>query len=176
MVLERLFILFLNIKNGDRIFITFKINTGGGGFPINFKFSNLKETEFTKFSVTTQKWRYIRKGLNFYGICGSIMCDAGKDDLEVICPMKLDVNEEFNLIKNQNNIKCPICSSFIKLKTIGIYKCKIAIRGRCLRDKKLEDCSEEISSIREDGIIKYKYGDFLDIMWAELIIKIYEYY
>ena len=48
----------------------------GGGFAM--KFSSLKKKKFHKFSPTSPKWRIVKRGLNFYGICGCKSCPAGK--------------------------------------------------------------------------------------------------
>jgi len=163
-----------HIGNGSIISIKIAKNRGGGGLPM--KFSNLREKEFRNFSKTAPKWRYVGKGLNFFGICGCKMCDAGKKNSEVIYPMKLGINEEFNIINNRDKIKCPICSSFIEPKTIGLYRCEISINGKYINNDRCENFSEIFSSDREDGIEEFKYGEDNYYIWTELIFKINKYY
>ena len=163
-----------HIGNGSIIFFQIVENRGGGDLPM--KFSNLREKKFRNFSKTAPKWRYVGKGLNFFGICGCKMCDAGKNNSEVIYPMKLGINEEFNLINNRDKIKCPICSSFIEPKTIGLYKCEISINGKYINNDRCENFSQKFSSDSEDGIEEFKYGEDSDYIWTELIFKINKYY
>ena len=163
-----------HIGNGSKIIFMELEHLGGGGLPM--KFSNLKEKEFRNFSKTAPRWRYVGKGLNFFGICGCKMCDAGKKNSEVIYPMKLGINEEFNLINNRDKIKCPICSSFIEPKTIGLYKCEISIYGKYINNDRCVNFSQEFSSDSEDGIEEFKYGEDSDYIWTELIFKINKYY
>ena len=162
------------IGNGSIISFMILDIRGGGGLPM--KFSNLREKIFRNFSKTAPKWRYVGKGLNFFGICGCKMCDAGKKNSEVIYPMKLGINEEFNIINNRDKIKCPICSSFIEPKTIGLYKCEISIYGKYINNDRCVNFSQEFSSDSEDGIEEFKYGEDSDYIWTELIFKINKYY
>ena len=168
-------ILFVyHISNGDRIIFTTLNCEGGGGFPM--KFSDLKEPEFRTFSKSAPDWRYVYKGLNFYGICVCKFCDAGKDKNEVICPVNLKKNEEFNLIENRNKIVCPICSSYIEAKTIGIYGCKITVRGKQVEGNRIVPFLETFSSLNPEGVTKFKYGENNEVTWTELIIRIDQIY
>ena len=160
------------IKHGCRITFSLLQNTGGGG-PITF--TSFKEKEFRKFGPAPD-WRTVRNGLNFYGICSCKLCPAGKDNKEVICPMDLRVNEEFNLINDKNKIRCPMCSSFLDLKTIGIHKCKITVRGKFINGKSVEDFDQTFRAEEEDGLEKFNYGEDNEFTWTELIFKIDEYY
>ena len=163
-----------HIQNGTSIFFMTIKNRGGGGLPMVF--SNLREMEFRNFSETAPKWRRVGKGLNFFGICGCKMCDAGKNYSEVIYPMKLGLNEKFNLINNRDKIICPICSSFIEPKTIGLYKCEISVNGKYIINDRCENFSHDFSSDSKDGIKAFKYGEDNDVIWTELIFKINKYY
>ena len=159
-----------HIDNGNVIQFTTFINIGGGAFPM--KFSDLKEHGFSTFSKSAPKWRYVYKGLNFYGICSCKFCDAGKDKNEVICPVNLKENEEFNLIENRDKIVCPICSSYIEAKTIGIYGCKITVRGKQVEGDRTVPFLKTFSSLSPEGVTKFKYGENNEVTWTELIIRI----
>ena len=159
-----------HIANGDRIDFSTLKNRGGGAFPM--KFSDLKEQEFRTFSKSAPDWRYVYKGLNFYGICLCKFCDAGKDKNEVICPVNLKENEEFNLIENRDKIVCPICSSYIEAKTIGIYGCKITVRGKQVEGDRNVPFLKTFSSLSPEGVTKFKYGKNNEMTWTELIIRI----
>ena len=86
------------------------------------------------------------------------------------------MNEELNLIESRNKIKCPICSSFIDAKTIGIYKCFITIKGKYFKNNICENYLESFSVNDKDGITEFQYGDENDSIWIELIFRIDWYY
>ena len=86
------------------------------------------------------------------------------------------MNEELNLIESRNKIKCPICSSFIDAKTIGIYKCSITIKGKYFQNNTCENYLKSFSVNDEDGITEFQYGDENDSIWIELIFRIDWYY
>lgn len=86
------------------------------------------------FCKKAPKWRIIYKGLNVFGKCSCIKCEAkGKT---VICPKRkctIDFCEE------GYSFTCPICTGIIRPITIGFYMCDYKIYGKKVEGNRVED-------------------------------------
>ena len=130
----------INVLEEDRI-------TGGISMIFTDLSKNIHEEHY--FSNTAPDYRIVSKGINVYGICHSKKCKAYKK--EVIWPLKGKTS--FNLIKEKDDLECPICGNLISPKTLGFYFCKYLIKGKKCEDDiikpfELRDTASNKNSVR----------------------------
>ena len=111
----------------------------------------------------------ITKGINIYGICQSKKCKAFKE--EVIISFK--GKETFEMADEILNIKCPICEGFIKLSNIGFKFCEYLIKGKIIKDGKIETFQISGESRNSNIIQKSNSKRCGMAMFMELTIKVY---
>ena len=130
----------INVLEEDRI-------TGGISMIFTDLSKNIHEERY--FSKTAPDFRIASKGINVFGICHSKKCKAHKK--EVIWPLKEKTS--FNLIKEKDDLECPICGNLISPKTLGFYSCEYLIKGKkcendIIKSFELRDTASNQNSIR----------------------------
>ena len=138
----------LNLLDKCNIIVLEEARITGG---ISMIFTDLSKNihEERYFSKTAPDYRIASKGINVFGICHSKKCKAYKK--EVIWPLKEKIS--FNLIKEKDDLECPICGNLISPKTLGFYSCEYLIKGKkCENDTikpfELRDTASNQNSIR----------------------------
>ena len=138
----------LNLTDKCNIFVL-EENIIEGGISIIFTDLSKNIHEEHYFSKTAPDYRIVSKGINVYGICHSKNCKAYKK--EVIWPLKGKTS--FNLIKEKDDLECPICGNLISPKTLGFYSCEYLIKGKKCEDDiikpfELKDVASNQNSVR----------------------------
>ena len=166
-----------HIQNAQEIQVMQTELISGGSSLGRLYFADIRTGKIKKlkFSENAPKWRYIKKGLNIFGICDKNKeCEAYKK--EVIHIVGLDSDEKklkFDLRNEARNIKCPMCNRIIKIKTCGFYECEFQFIG-----KKEDENGEEIdyeSEPKETQSDDFEYFDPNDngeTEWFDLIIYV----
>ena len=148
----------------------------GAGFFDGFLFMDPSKAKIRKLEILTKgpKWRYISEGLNIFGICKNKDCEAYKK--EVIyrtlenhgsLPEKGIV---FNMIKNSNKIKCPICNRIFDPITCGFYKCEYQFIGKKNEDGVEEDYDSKTRETKGGDMEYYEPNKGKKAKWFKLKI------
>ena len=160
------FDLYFNGKllNSEKLITDYEINSHStieaknnlkGGLK-TVKFADIsKEVQTKKLECYNKKnkcpWRIVRLGLNLEGKCFNEKCVAYKKTVII--------NKEFgrfDLIKQENEILCPMCNEIIEAQTCGFSGCSY-----CWSGKKF-DKNGKVENVGEFG------------NWVEVKKKIYE--
>ena len=141
----------------------------GGGLSLNFTDLSKNIYEEHYFSKAAPYYRIVSKGINVYGICKGKKCKLYNK--EVICPLK--EKKFFDLLKEKDDLECPICGSLIIAKTLGFFSCEYRIKGKkCENDKitpfELRDKANNKNSIRYFNPDKNGSAMFIELI-AEVI-------
>lgn len=165
----------MGIDNNSLIFVkTIKKGIIGGGDLgiISFVDVRAKNIKFLKFNEKAPKWRKVEPGLNIFGICNNLKCEAFKK--EVVHQVGFDEEQKLKFdIKNEViNIKCPMCYKIIKAKTCGFWKCEYQFIGKTIEDGEIKNYQSEPKETKNEEFEyfdPYKNGE---TEWAELIIYV----
>ena len=163
----------INISNKNNLnFLVVPLNRNiGGDCSMNFTDLSKQIYEEIYFSSTAPSYRRVSKGINICGICKCKKCDAFKN--EVVVP-KENV-KEFNLIKERNNIECPECGSIIATQTLCFYLCEYKIKGKIVREEKLEPFEFSKKASKKECVQYYSPDKNGQALLAELTIEILEF-
>ena len=156
-------ILTLGINNKD-IIEAHPSSKGGGGI-VMADISNEKGIVLCNYSKNAAKWNIIIKGLNVDGICKNEKCEAYNQ--EVDCPIGIG---SFDLVRDADRIKCPICHNEIDPTTCVFCKCEYKLEGK----KKLNGKTERVSTNWKRVEKDYEYYDPQKsgiVRWLMLIIE-----
>ena len=158
-------ILTLGIENKDSIYANAYLR-GGGDFGIDMAdISNEKGIVRCNYGKNAAKWNIITKGLNVDGICKNEKCEAYNQ--EVDCPIGIG---SFDLVRNADRIKCPICNNEIDPTTCVFCKCEYKLEGKKKLNGKTEHVSTNWKRVEKD----YEYYDPQKsgiVRWLMLIIE-----
>ena len=160
------FDLYFNGKllNSEKLITDYEINSHStieaknnlkGGLK-TVKFADIsKEVQTKKLEIYNKKnkcpWRIVRLGLNLEGKCFNEKCVAYKKT--VIINKNFG---RFDLIKQENEILCPMCNEIIEAQTCGFSGCSYCWSGKKFgKNGKVENVGE--------------FGN-----WVEVKKKIYE--
>ncbi|KAE9296509.1 hypothetical protein PF008_g23983 [Phytophthora fragariae] len=109
---------FYNIRNESTLHLSARVL---GGFTIPPRtFADVSDGSIltaVEFSPDAPEWRWCSQGLNIEGRCLNRNCRAFRR--MIIDRKKFEV---FNLIRD-DNVRCPICKTNVKLITCGLYDC-----------------------------------------------------
>lgn len=165
----------IGIRNGEKITVVDNGNLkGGGGGGFSLKFSDLSKQIYEEmgFSDDAPIYRYVGNGINICGECKFENCVAY--NLEVIVP--LNQIRKFNLVKERENLKCPLCKSLINPKTVAFYLCGYKVKGKNYENDVIKSF-EFYGKADKENVVQYyspiKNGETLVI---ELIIEIINYF
>ena len=116
-----------NIEKESTIHLVLRLI--GGGPSINFIDVENSKVQKLNFSKSAPEWRYVKKGLNLFGICQNNSCKAFKEEVIFNREREGIINEKFNLQENIENIICPICGGIVIPKTCGFWDCEYQFIG-----------------------------------------------
>ena len=123
------------IKDGGKITALEALRIiGRGGFCMNF--TDLSKQKYEEFSINNIApiYRKVNKGINIFGDCKNESCQAFNK--EVIVPLPGETR--LDLIKERDNIKCPLCRGLIVSKTVGFYLCKYFVKGKNIENNTIK--------------------------------------
>ena len=100
--------------------------TGGGGFSLKFTDLSKQIHQDCYFTNNAPIWRNVSQGINIFGNCKCENCIANEQ--EVIVP--LENMSRIDLIREKENLKCPMCKGLIEPKTVGFFLCEYNVRGK----------------------------------------------
>ena len=122
-----------NIEDNKSITVS-KNNCLKGGISVNFCDLSKQIYEDHYFSNKAPSFRIVVEGINIYGICKSKKCIAYNK--EVVVPLK-DIYK-FDLIKERENLECPVCEGLIIPKTFGFHLCEYFVKGKKYENNKIQ--------------------------------------
>ena len=158
-------ILTLGIENKD-IITANSCSRGGDDFGIDMAdISNEKGLVRRNYGKNAPKWNTITKGLNVDGICKNEKCEAYNQ--EVDCRIGIG---SFDLVRDADRIKCPICNNEIDPTTCVFCECEYKLEGKKKLNGKTEHVSTNWKRVEKD----YEYYDPKKsgiVRWLMLIIE-----
>ena len=153
----------IGIEDKDIIFACSR-SMGGGG--VNMAdISNKRGLVEGNFNKNAKEWNIITKGLNVTGICKNDQCRACNN--EVDCRIGLGT---FDLVRDADRIKCPICKEEMEPLTCCFSKCQYKFEGKKKSNRKTEYVKSEWKRVEKD----YEYYDPNKsgiVNWLMLIIE-----
>ena len=148
----------------DDIINAFDRSLGGGGIPMA-DISNKKGIVQGNFSKNAKEWHIITDGLNVSGICNNSHCKAY--EMEVDCQIGFGT---FDLVRDADRIKCPICNEEIEPTTCCFSRCQYKFEGKKKVNGKTEKVKSDWKRVEKD----YEYYDPNKsgiVNWLMLIIE-----
>jgi hypothetical protein len=158
-----------NIWKEDTLHIVKRLM--GGGMPLDFVDVEKEIVQNLSFSKTAPRWRSILEGLNLFGICQNLECEAFNK--EVVHKVGI-THKKFNLQDNILNIKCPICDGLVVPKTCGFWKCEYQFEGDKIEDGKLKHIDTKCKETKEDNFEYFSPYDNGNALWNNLNIYVIE--
>ena len=160
---------FLSIEMEDKDIIEAHPSSKGEGGPdigIDMAdISNERGIVHRNFGKNAPKWNIIIEGLNVDGICKNEKCEAFNQ--EVDCKIGLGT---FDLVRDADRIKCPMCDNEIDPTTCVFCKCEYKLEGKKKSNGKTEYISTNWKKVEKD----YEYYDATKsgvVKWLMLIIE-----
>ena len=161
--------IFSDIGIEDKDIIEAHPSSKGGGdsiFGISMAdISNKRGLVQGNFSKNAKEWNIITTGLNVSGICNNDQCKAFKESVD--CRIGLGT---FDLVRDADRIKCPICKEEMDPTTCCFSKCKYKFEGKKKSNGKTEHVESEWKRVEKD----YEYYDPIKsgtVKWLMLIIE-----
>ena len=155
--------LSVGIENEDIISSSKRFKAGGGIDMADL--SNEKGLVRRNYGKNALKWNKIIEGLNVDGICKNEKCEAYNH--EVDCQIGMGT---FDLVRDADRIKCPMCDSEIDPTTCVFCECEYKIEGKKKTNGKTEYVSTDWKRVEKD----YEYYDPQKsgiVRWLMLIIE-----
>lgn len=152
----------IGIKEYDTIYDVVKL--GGGGISMA-DISNEKGLVKGNFSDDAKEWHIITDGLNVSGICNNSQCRAYKKSVD--CKIGFGT---FDLVRDADRIKCPICKEEIEPTTCCFSRCQYKFEGKKKVNGKTEKVKSDWKRVEKD----YEYYDPNKsgiVNWLMLIIE-----
>ena len=112
---------YYDIEEDDTI-IENKLVKGGGGFGLNSIDVSYNNTRIVEFDKNAPYYRMVGGGLSIQAICSND-CEAKND----IVYSHIGYVNNYDILTNLENIKCPACSNPIYPKNFGFLRCKYRI-------------------------------------------------
>ena len=125
--------IFSDIGIGDKDIIEAHPSARGGGGVNMADISNKRGLVEGNFSKNAPEWNIITTGLNVTGICKNDQCRACNN--EVDCRIGLGT---FDLVRDADRIKCPICKEEMEPLTCCFSKCQYKFEGKKKSNGKTE--------------------------------------
>ena len=144
------------------------INNGG-----NFNFIDVNNINgIKKIPIgKASRWKKYVPGLNLEGKCTNEKCVAYKK--KVICQIGY-ANYNFENIREDDKIKCPMCKEKIMPLSCGFSKCIFKIFGKRIINGKMEEISDEQCKLVRKGYYSYDPDQTKIINWETLTIEVNE--
>ena len=181
---KKIFIIFKGTKLTEKDFILkleqFKVNNGSNFLVFVKKDCEEDSTMIDMIDSLSGKlksidlgkkppiWRQIKKGLNFFGICDNSNCKVFKK--EVVYCTDLKDKLLFDLNEKVLDIKCPICSKIMKLKSCGFWDCEYQIIGKRIIEGDLKEYETKTKEANNDNLDYFDDLENKDNQWIELNI------
>ena len=137
----------------------------GGAGVLMADISNKRGLVEGKFSKNANDWNIITTGLNVSGICNNDKCRAYKKNVD--CRIGLGT---FDLVRDADRIKCPICKEEMEPTTCCFSKCQYKFEGKKKINGKTEFVKSEWKKVEKD----YEYYDPVKsgtVKWLMLVIE-----
>ena len=137
----------------------------GGAGVLMADISNKRGLVEGKFSKNANDWNIITTGLNVSGICNNDKCRAYKKNVD--CQIGLGT---FDLVRDADRIKCPICKEEMEPTTCCFSKCQYKFEGKKKINGKTEFVKSEWKKVEKD----YEYYDPVKsgtVKWLMLVIE-----
>ena len=155
------------IEDGDTIVSSLNYDGGGNGsFGVFMAdISNEKGLVEGNFNNNAKDWNKIITGLNVSGICNNYGCQAYKKLVD--CQIGLGT---FDLVRDADRIKCPMCNNEIDPTTCVFCKCEYKLEGKKKSNGKTEHVITDWKRVEKD----YEYYDPQKsgiVRWLMLIIE-----
>ena len=160
-----------NVQNESTMHLVLRLR--GSGIPINFIDVENSKVQKLNFSKSAPEWRYVKKGLNLFGICQNKSCKAFKKEVifngerEII---KGIINEKFNLQENIENIICPICGGIVIPKTCGFWDCEYQFIGDKIEGGKKVHVDSKSKETNGDDFEYFNPYENPNALWTYLTI------
>jgi len=160
--------IFSDIGIEDKDIILANPSSRGGGAPFGVNMadiSNKRGLVEGNFSKNAKEWNIITTGLNVTGICKNDQCRACNN--EVDCRIGLGT---FDLVRDADRIKCPICKEEMEPLTCCFSKCQYKFEGKKKSNGKTEYVKSWWKRVEKD----YEYYDPIKsgiVNWLMLIIE-----
>ena len=139
---------------------------GGADFGVLMAdISNKRGLVEGKFNKNANDWNIITTGLNVSGICNNDKCRAYKRLVD--CKIGLGT---FDLVRDADRIKCPICKEEMEPITCCFSKCQYKFEGKKKINGKTEFVKSEWKKVEKD----YDYYDPVksgNVKWLMLVIE-----
>ena len=152
----------IGIEKND--IITENERSMGGGISMA-DISNKEGLVQGNFSKNAKEWHKITHGLNVSGICNNSHCKAY--EMEVDCKIGFGT---FDLVRDADRIKCPICKEEIEPTTCCFSRCQYKFEGKKKVNGKTEKVKSDWKRVEKD----YEYYDPNKsgiVNWLMLIIE-----
>lgn len=163
-----------DIVDGSRISVLDhnKVLYGGGGFSMNFTDLSKKITKELPLSKEGPSYKSISKGINIHGECKYEKCIAYNNDVSIpLCGIRI-----FNLIKERNKLKCPVCRGLIEPKTVSFFLCEYKIKGKNFDNGNINNFEFFGKANNPNAIEFYDPLENGETIVIELIIEIISYF
>jgi len=157
--------IFSDIGIEDKDIIYSNSRSMGGGGVNMADISNKRGLIEGNFSKNAPEWNIITKGLNVTGICKNDQCRACNNKVD--CRIGLGT---FDLVRDADRIKCPICKEEMEPLTCCFSKCQYKFEGKKKSNRKTEYVKSEWKRVEKD----YEYYDPIKsgtVNWLMLIIE-----
>lgn len=159
----------IEIIENDRINYLGIFKAGGGYLPefgiSKADISNKKGLVKGNFNKNAKEWNKVITGLNVSGICNNYGCEAYKQSVD--CQIGLGT---FDLVRDADRIKCPMCNEEIEPTTCCFSKCQYKFEGKKKSNGKTVYVKSEWKRVEKD----YEYYDPKksgNVNWLMLIIE-----
>jgi hypothetical protein len=160
-----------NLPDLTTIYVFERQNVTGRGLSVNFTDLSKNIYEEHYLSKTAHDYRTVSKGINVYGKCKGKKCKAYNK--EVICPLK--EKKSFNLLKEKDDLECPICGCLMIPKTLGFFSCEYRIKGKKCEDDIITPFELRDKASNKDSIRYFNPNKNGSIMFIELIVEVIEF-
>ena len=143
------------------------INNGG-----NFNFidvNNINGIKKIPIGKKVSRWKKYVPGLNLEGKCTNETCEAYNK--KVICQIGY-TDYNFDNVKEDNKIICPICKNKVIPLSCGFSKCIFKISGKRIINEKMEEIYDEEWKLVRKGYYSYDPDKTKIINWESLQIKV----
>ena len=157
--------IFSDIGIVDKDIIEAHPSSRGGGGVNMADISNKRGLVEGNFSKNAPEWNIITTGLNVTGICKNDQCRACNNKVD--CKIGLGT---FDLVRDADRIKCPICKEEMEPLTCCFSKCQYKFEGKKKSNRKTEYVKSEWKRVEKD----YEYYDPIKsgiVNWLMLIIE-----
>ena len=153
----------IGIRKNDKINANER-SRGGAGISMA-DISNKEGLVQGNFSENAKEWHIITNGLNVSGICNNSQCRAYKKSVD--CQIGFGT---FDLVRDADRIKCPICKEEIEPTTCCFSRCQYKFEGKKKVNGKTEKVKSDWKRVEKD----YEYYDPNKsgiVNWLMLIIE-----